>query len=382
MDEAAVRALLKDQSDVIHAQPHTQSALHVELQAIRGLGSTDVEQAAIHDYRDPCVWRPPRDAVECFRWMSRNNLITNWEGFLESVHNRFGPCKFEDPHRALSKLSQLGTVAQYQSDFEKLVNRVTEIPKKLLISFYISGLELSLQQELLVSKPTTLSDAFSLSRVTEPHLEDQGMSSVSSKATGNNGGDRTTTPRFTFSRQEPVKSALLPTPPKPNSNASTTPIAIKWSSPEHDEALESGDISILYSLVGHGSPRTLQIWVMIDTDNVHVLIDNGSIYNFIQLGVVERMQLPITITKPFKVYIDSGETLLCENIYSKVLIKMKGLSIKALLETDEVYEVYELYSVAVPDDETESIQALNAVMVKDCFPIPTVDEMFDELGRA
>nr|GEU98964.1 prolyl oligopeptidase family protein [Tanacetum cinerariifolium] len=33
------------------------------------------------------------DVAEWFHWMSRNKLITTWEGFLESVQNRFGPCR-------------------------------------------------------------------------------------------------------------------------------------------------------------------------------------------------------------------------------------------------------------------------------------------------
>ncbi|GKF16131.1 hypothetical protein Tco_0061049, partial [Tanacetum coccineum] len=41
MDEAAVQALLKDQSDALHAELHTQlAALHVELQEIKGIGLT------------------------------------------------------------------------------------------------------------------------------------------------------------------------------------------------------------------------------------------------------------------------------------------------------------------------------------------------------
>ena len=67
------------------------------------------------------------DAAEWFRWMMRNNLITTWDVFLESVRNRFGPCKYEDPQGALSKLLQMGTMAQYQSEFEKFMNRVTVI---------------------------------------------------------------------------------------------------------------------------------------------------------------------------------------------------------------------------------------------------------------
>ena len=104
--------------------------------------------------------------------MTRNGLITNWDRFVESVKNRFGPSKYEDPQGALSKLLQTGTVEDYQREFEKLMNRVTDIPESLLISFYVSGHKIHLQRELLVSKPTTLGDAFALARITEAHLED------------------------------------------------------------------------------------------------------------------------------------------------------------------------------------------------------------------
>ncbi|GKB50476.1 hypothetical protein Tco_0901229 [Tanacetum coccineum] len=75
------------------------------------------------------------------------------------------------PKGALSKLLQLGTVEDYQREFEKLMNMVTDILDSLLISFYISGLKLNLQYELLVSRPTTLGDAFSLARITEARFE-------------------------------------------------------------------------------------------------------------------------------------------------------------------------------------------------------------------
>ncbi|GKA33254.1 hypothetical protein Tco_0719621 [Tanacetum coccineum] len=53
------------------------------------------------------------------------------------------------------------------------MNRVTGIPDSLLISYYISGLKLHLQRELLVSKPTTLGDVFSLARIIEARFDDQ-----------------------------------------------------------------------------------------------------------------------------------------------------------------------------------------------------------------
>ncbi|GKE52990.1 retrotransposon-related protein, partial [Tanacetum coccineum] len=97
-------------------------------------------------------------AAEWFQWMTRNDLITTCARFEERVRNCFGPSEYEDPNGMLSKLLQLGTVKDYQREFEKLMNQATNIPDSLLISYYIFGLKLHLQRELLVSKPTTFGD--------------------------------------------------------------------------------------------------------------------------------------------------------------------------------------------------------------------------------
>nr|GEV23654.1 hypothetical protein [Tanacetum cinerariifolium] len=110
-------------------------------------------------------------AVEWFHWMSMNGLITTWAKFEESVKNHFGPLKYEDLRGALSKLLQLGTVEEYQREFKKLMNKVTDISDSLLISVYISGLKLNLQHKLLVLIPTMLGDAFSLARIIEARFE-------------------------------------------------------------------------------------------------------------------------------------------------------------------------------------------------------------------
>nr|GEZ02666.1 class II heat shock protein [Tanacetum cinerariifolium] len=78
-----------------------------------------------------------------------------------------------DAQDALSKLLKLGTVAEYESRFVILANRVTGISANLLKSFYIFGLKLALQIELLRSRPTTLGEAFSLARITEARFEDE-----------------------------------------------------------------------------------------------------------------------------------------------------------------------------------------------------------------
>ncbi|GKD64319.1 hypothetical protein Tco_1306427 [Tanacetum coccineum] len=71
------------------------------------------------------------------------------------------------------KLLQRETVAEYESEFFMLIKRVTGISESLLTSFYISGLKVALQIELLRARPTTLGEAFSLARITEARFEDE-----------------------------------------------------------------------------------------------------------------------------------------------------------------------------------------------------------------
>ncbi|GKD14360.1 hypothetical protein Tco_1198767 [Tanacetum coccineum] len=77
-----------------------------------------------------------------------------------------------DAKDALSKLFQLGTVAEYQDEFEIFINRVTRISQSLLSLFYISRLKLELQREMWRSRPTTLGEAFSLARIAEARFEE------------------------------------------------------------------------------------------------------------------------------------------------------------------------------------------------------------------
>ncbi|GJU98908.1 hypothetical protein Tco_1328179 [Tanacetum coccineum] len=82
----------------------------------------------------------------------------------------------QDVKDALSKLLQIGTVAEYESKFVILANRVTRISENLLKSFYISGLKPTLQCALLRSNPTTLGEAFSLARATEARFAEDALS--------------------------------------------------------------------------------------------------------------------------------------------------------------------------------------------------------------
>ncbi|GJX16393.1 hypothetical protein Tco_0217225 [Tanacetum coccineum] len=216
--------------------------------------------------------------------MTRNGLITDWDRFVESVKSRFGPSKYEDPQGVLSKLLQLGLNFTYKRN----------------------------------SRPTTLGDAFGLARITDAHLEGQTAAlTAEGQERLNKGLCFNCDNRWTRGYKCSGKFLLLITKEEDDMGAAT--------GDGGDDAVESGDISILNSLIGHGSPRSLPLWEKLGKGNVYVLNYNGSTHNFIRLDVVEKMCLPIKSTKAFKVYIGSGESLLCESVCSSVTLHMQGV---------------------------------------------------------
>nr|GEW92908.1 retrotransposon-related protein [Tanacetum cinerariifolium] len=86
-----------------------------------------------------------------------------------------------DVEDALLKLLQIGTVAEYQDEFEMLINRVTGISESLHTSFYISELKVALQIKLLRARPATLGEAFSLACITKTRFEDERSASAITK---------------------------------------------------------------------------------------------------------------------------------------------------------------------------------------------------------
>ena len=111
-------------------------------------------------------------ATAWFQWASRNNLLSSWSEFVTAVRLRFGPAIFEDFEGNLSKLTQNGSVSDFQTAFEDLVNKVTEIYEPLLISFFITRLKLAIRRELLFNRPSSLMEAFALARAYEARKED------------------------------------------------------------------------------------------------------------------------------------------------------------------------------------------------------------------
>ncbi|GJR99717.1 ty3-gypsy retrotransposon protein [Tanacetum coccineum] len=216
-----------------------------------------------------------------------------------------------------------------------------------------------------------------------------------------------------------------------------TTAAIKLGYPPagHDKKVETTTVTIiemtkgdvverrrhlnnLIELDGLGSPHSHSYGVDLGLGKgLCSYSDNGSTHNFVQAGVVERMQLPITDTKPFKgldivlgiqwlqklgkvthdysqqtmefMLVGRGYTLRGDEA-----LRMKWISLHHMHRDHAICAsgyrptlgvVRVTLSVKKKDGSYRYLfdyRALNKVTVKDKFPIPTADEMFDELGGA
>nr|GEY04203.1 auxilin-like protein [Tanacetum cinerariifolium] len=203
----------------------------VAIAALRGEATAQQQQAnafqaQVATFRGFIVDQAPLKDTSCKVTKHEKTCIENQHVFILFVFDTFG---FLTPE-AVKLLNATG-YKQRTDDLNDFKGRSSSLLKP------------SLQRKLLVTKPTSLGDAFSLARVTEARLEDQGATSSTSRSAVASGSQTLTktTPRFTATRLKNLKPPLVSTPIKVENNSGATPLPIKWiSSAERPNRLSKG----------------------------------------------------------------------------------------------------------------------------------------------
>ena len=81
-------------------------------------------------------------------------MIT-WPLLREGLYTHYGPIEFDDFFGDLMKLKQMGSMREYQSQFERLLSRVGKLPPAQQVGCFISGLEEHLRIDVQALKPTS-----------------------------------------------------------------------------------------------------------------------------------------------------------------------------------------------------------------------------------
>lgn len=88
-----------------------------------------------------CSFYMSKAALDWFRGMKQNNLISTWSQFKIDVREHFGDSYYVDKLQLLSRLQQNSSVGQYQEEFEQLMNEVHDVSEQTLICYFIGGLK-------------------------------------------------------------------------------------------------------------------------------------------------------------------------------------------------------------------------------------------------
>ncbi|KAL1531088.1 hypothetical protein AAHA92_33807 [Salvia divinorum] len=315
----------------------------------------------------------PAVADWIWNYCSSHEYVT-WYEFLDDVRRRFDPNCYTSHIGLLKKLTQTGTVSDYQLAFEKLQNNVAGVPDHVLLDLYVAGLRQPIQDEVLLHRPMTLAAAFALA-----------LQIASCRPELNQAPS--TFPRRNWQPRD-NRSATLPPPSNSTSQASPAPVtrtAIqgnrqsnlsklpiirltaaekadharrglcyycdeKWVSGHvckhrflaymgldddeeaysevddiggHDEVI-SADLSHLHSADEKRSSKSLSLAGNIEDARVTILIDTGSSHDFLHPRIAEQLRLPLTPVKPFRVYVGNGDSLICSFMSKNTPLSLQG----------------------------------------------------------
>ncbi|KAG6702641.1 hypothetical protein I3842_07G045800 [Carya illinoinensis] len=93
--------------------------------------------------------------------------IVSWEALKEGLRIRYGPTMFEEHFESLSKLQQMGSVREYQLQFEQLLSHVGKLAPNHQLRCFINGLKEPVCTDVQAVRPTTITDGIGLARLFE-----------------------------------------------------------------------------------------------------------------------------------------------------------------------------------------------------------------------
>ncbi|GMI81659.1 hypothetical protein HRI_001835200 [Hibiscus trionum] len=288
-------------------------------------------------------------AKKWFRWMQRRRQLAGWNHLVEAIRKRFAVTEIESPEGQLTKLTQTATVEEYQTRFEDMVLRTTNLPEEFLTQCFISGLRSEIKGEVLGQRPTSMNEAMALARFHEARFNEN--KKLWGRATGSKPSPLLPTPP-TLS----VSPRGMPGRPPQRNQPSRTPTRAIYNqggfrplklkpdarkggegrldsqeedlSGEEEGLVESGrreqSLVSFNALAGCYAPNTLRVKGEIQGRTVRILIDGGSTHNFVQSRVAKHLGLPVVAAPNFRVLVGNGEKLRNEGCVRDLKVKVQN----------------------------------------------------------
>ncbi|XP_020241395.1 uncharacterized protein LOC109819859 [Asparagus officinalis] len=285
------------------------------------------------------------EANQWWQWLKRSyteeNKEVTWGIFQEELWARFGPTECEDFDEALSRVKQMGSLRDYQKEFERLGNRVQGWPQRALVGAFMGGLKPEIADGIRMFRPRSLKEAISLATMRDEQLSRQKKvirpfsRSIADSPSPVKFKGTTPVKRLTWDEMQKRRAQglcfncdekfiqghrcrgpqlLLLDGSNDNSEDD-----------EIDDSMEQPPEISLHALSGWTAYKTMRVMARIGPCEVVVLIDSGSTHNFISKKMANLLQLPVLPTEPFNVKVANGEPLKCQGRFENVPIMLQGI---------------------------------------------------------
>ncbi|GJW42420.1 retrotransposon-related protein [Tanacetum coccineum] len=348
-----------------------------------------------------------------------------WDVYEAAILQRFGAIN-EDPMAELKNLKYETTVKEYQSKFEKLINQFN-ITESQAISMFICGLPASIELNVRMFKPRSLTDAFGLAGLQETTLAALKKRNAPILTTPKTTSGWNANMSVTYPSKSTTTTLALPAPNNQTVTkypASSVPTPRKMLShkyegqmftleiigQEEEECLEkeeeeesdmiayklsnqtsqSSPYILLNALSGIPTHNTMRVRGHVLKQLLHILIDSGSTHNFLDIYMAKRLGCKIRNTCPLEVSVAGGSKLI--NVFEvhtelppkEVLITRFPSKKIMLLSTLGLIDILLVRRILLRLWLKNCwIQGhLNKHTVKDKFPILMIEELIDKLQGA
>ncbi|GJZ35754.1 retrotransposable element Tf2 [Tanacetum coccineum] len=302
-----------------------------------------IKMVSIHLFDQALIWH--------LQFIKTHGEVVAWDVYEAAILQRFGAIN-EDPMAELKNLKYETTVKEYQSKFEKLMNQV-DITESQAISMFIGGLPASIELNVRMFKPRSLTDAFGLAGLQEATLAALKQRNTPILTTPKTTSGWNANRSVTYPSKSTITTLALPAPNNQTEfchKCERKMFTLEITGQEEEECLEEEEEEesdmIAYELsnqTSQSSPHiSLNALSGIPTHNtmkvrghvlkrlLHILMDSGSTHNFLDIYMAKRLGCKIRNTCPLEVSVAGGSKLISQYMVKDFQWKLQGI----VFETD------------------------------------------------
>ncbi|WCJ37220.1 hypothetical protein M5689_018372 [Euphorbia peplus] len=302
--------------------------------------------AAFHTTEEAQLW---------FYRLEQEEPGLGWNQFKNYCLLRFGPPLTSNPLGELINLKQASTVEEYQHQFQTLLARANTVRADQQVDMFTAGLIETLRVDVEMQDPPNLVTAMNLARAFERNMQlNRGGFSVGrslpSCTASKSGANITNHVREqksgVGSTSRPVSSMMSSVATPSIKRLGRAEMAerrakgqcdlyshghkckrlfcLLMDENDHDEEIEGSfepEIS-LHAITGIQNSQTMQLKAQVAGQTMLILVDSGSIHNFVNKQDALQLGLPMTVKPGLQVTVANGEKVHSPGICAQIPIQV------------------------------------------------------------